>query len=97
MQLRMQQQQHRVQSSAANIRQRQAVEQMEFNQQLYQQQLHQQQQRDFLARPETPSDDEGTRRAKARIEVQHAQAQAREQLQQFERERQAAGSAPAAR
>jgi hypothetical protein len=83
----MQQYQRSAQQPPADARQRQAIEQLELNQQLRQQQLHHQQQRDFQARPELPSEDEGTRRAKAQIEQQRARRESRQQLEQFDLER----------
>lgn len=94
LQLKMQQYQRNTQTPPADARQRQAIEQLELNQQLRQQQLHQQQQRELQARPESPADDEGTRRAKAQIEQQRARQESRRQLQQFDRERQADSKKP---
>ena len=71
LQLRMQQQQHGVQSAPADARQRQALEQLQLEQRQRQDQLHYRQ----AIEPSTaqPSDDEGTRRAKAEMERQRAQ------------------------
>jgi hypothetical protein len=88
-QLRMQQQQHRAQNPPADAHARQALEQLEINQQLRQRQLHERQRRELQVRPEAPSDDEGASRAKAQIERQRAEAESRRQLQQFDRELQA--------
>lgn len=87
LQLKMQQYQRNAVNPPADERQRQAIEQLEVNQQLRQQQLHQQQQREVQARPESPVDDEGTRRAKAQIEQQRARRESRQQLEQFDLER----------
>jgi hypothetical protein len=86
LQLRMQQYQRNGQNPPADARQRQALEQLELNQQLQQQLLHLQQQRERQVRPELPSDDEGTRRAKAQIEERRARQESRRQLDQFDRE-----------
>jgi len=92
--LRMQQQQRNVQSPSANARQQQERERIEINQRQRQQALQYRQQ---IEPPSAqPSDDEGTRRAKAQIERQHAQQQSRRQLQRFDQERrQAAEHGPA--
>ena len=86
LQLRMQQYQRNGQDPPADARQRQAIEQLELNQRLQQQLLHQHQQRELQARPELPSDDVGTRRAKAQIEERRARQESRRQLDQFDRE-----------
>lgn len=92
--LRMQQQQRNVQSPSADARQEQERERIEINQRQRQQALQYRQQ---IEPPSAqPSDDEGTRRAKAQIERQHAQQQSQQQLQRFDRERrQAAEHGPA--
>ena len=87
LQLKMQQYQRNTQNPPADVPQRQAIEQLELSQQLRQQQMHQRQQRNFQARPELPSEDEGTRRAKAQIEQQRARRESRQQLEQFDLER----------
>ena len=92
LQLRMQQDQRAAQYPPADARQRQAMEQLELDQAQRQQQLHFQQQRAQQARPDLPSDDPGTRDAKAQIEQQRAARESRQQLQQFDRELQIQGA-----
>ena len=87
----MQQHQRGAQNPLPDVRSRLATEQLEVNQQLRQQQLHHQQQREQLTRPEMPSDDPGTRSAKAQLERQRAEAESRRQLRQFDWERQDEG------
>lgn len=84
LQLRMHQQQRAVQSPATDARQKQAIDLLEINQQQRQQELQYRQQ----IEPQTaqPSDDEGTRRAKAQMEQQKAQQQSQQQLQRFDSE-----------
>jgi hypothetical protein len=84
LQLRMQQQQRSVQESPADARQQQALEQLQINQQQQQQELHYRQ----GIEPTTaqPSEGEGTRGAKAQIELQKAQQQSQQQLRRFESE-----------
>jgi len=86
LQLRMQQQQRATQSPRADARQQQAEKQLEIDQQQRQQQLHDRQ----GIEPSTaqPSDDEGTRRAKAQMEVQEAGQQGQRQLRRFDHESQ---------
>jgi hypothetical protein len=70
LQLRMQQQQKGVQAAPADARQRQALEQQQLEQR---QRLDQQHYRQAIEPPTAqPSDDEGTRRAKAEMERQKA-------------------------
>jgi hypothetical protein len=84
LQLRMQQQQRAVQSFPADPRQKQAQEKLQADQQLQQQQLHYRQ----AIEPETaqPSDDEGTRRAKAESGRLDAQRRSQQQIRQSARE-----------
>jgi hypothetical protein len=84
LQLRMHQQQRALQTPPAGARQQQAVRQLEIEQQQRQQELHYRQ----GTEPSTaqPTDDEGTRRAKARMDLQKAQQQGARQLQRFERD-----------
>lgn len=93
--MQQQQQQRNVQSPSADARQEQERERIEINQRQRQQALQYRQQ---IEPPSAqPSDDEGTRHAKAQIERQHAQRQSQQQLQRFDQERQQAaehGPAP---
>ena len=86
LQLRMQQQQSATQAPPADARQQQAGKQLEIDQQQRQQELHYRQ----GIEPSTaqPVDDEGTRRAKARLELQKAQRESSRQLQRFDAEAQ---------
>lgn len=86
LQLRMQQQQRAAQSPPADSRQQQAAKQLEIEQQQWQQELHYRQ----GVEPPTaqPSDGEGTRRAKAQMELQKAQQQGQQQLRRFDAETQ---------
>ena len=84
LQLRMQQQQRSVQEPPADARQQQALDQLQINQQQQQQQLHHRQ--GIEPAGAQPSDDEGTRRAKAQMELQKAQQQSQQQLRRFESE-----------
>jgi hypothetical protein len=87
LQLRMQQQQRSVQEPPSSAKQQQALEQLQINQQQQQQQLHYRQ--GIEPTGAQPSDDEGTRAAKAQIELQKAQQQSQQQLRHFETELQA--------
>src|SRR5688572_14299240 len=84
LQLRMQQQQRATQVPPAGVRQQQSGRQLEIEQQQRQQELHYRQ----SVEPSTaqPSDDDGTRRAKAQLEQQKAQRESERQLQRFDRE-----------
>lgn len=84
LQLRMQQHQRGVQSAPADAQQRQALEQLQSEQRQWQEQLHYRQ----AIEPATaqPSDDEGTRRAKAEMERQQAQQESQRQIRQSDRE-----------
>ena len=86
LQLRMQQQQRAVQSPPVDLRQQQAVKQLEIDQQQRQQELHYQQ----GVEPPTaqPSDDGGTRRAKAQMELQEAKRQGQSELRRSDYESQ---------
>ena len=88
-QLRMQQHQRSVQTPPADPREQQAIRQLEIDQRQRQQELHYRQNVDV--QPVLPSDDEGTRRAKAQIEQQRARQQSEQQLQRFDWEQQQAG------
>jgi hypothetical protein len=86
LQLRMQQQQRALQAPPADARQQQSGKQLEIEQQQRQQELHY---RQGIEPPSAqPSDDEGTRRAKAQLELQKAQQLSQDQLRRFEREAQ---------
>jgi hypothetical protein len=91
LQLHMQQQQRATQSPPTDLRQQQQARQLEIDQQQRQQELHYRQ----GIEPSTaqPSDDEGTRRAKASTELQKAQQQGGRQLQRFDAETQHQGEA----
>jgi len=84
LQLRMQQQQRSVQEPPADPRRRQAMEQLQINQQQQQHELHYRQ--DIEPASTQPSDGEGTRRAKAQLELEKAQQQSQQQLRRFESE-----------
>jgi hypothetical protein len=86
LQLRMQQQQHAVQSPPADSQQLQAMKQLEIDQQQRQQDLHYRQSIEPSATH--PSDDEGSRRAKVQIEQERAQQQSQQQLRSFDAESQ---------
>ena len=86
LQLEMQQYQRNSVNPPADARQRQAIEQLELDQSLRQQQLHMDQQRALQTRPEIPSDDPGTRDAKAQLELQRGSQESQRQLQQFDLE-----------
>src|SRR5262245_28993111 len=86
LQLRMQQQQRATQAPPANARQQQAGKQLEIDQQQRQQELHYRQSIEPSAAQ--PVDDEGTRRAKAQIELERARQQSQLQLQRLDREMQ---------
>ena len=90
MQLRMQQYQHSVQNPPGDARQGQVLEQLELDQALRQQQLQMQQQRALQTRPDIPSEDPGTRAAKAQIDQARARQESQRQLQQFDWELQSA-------
>ena len=80
LQLRMQQQQRGVQSPPADPRQKQAQDKLREDQQIRQQQLHYQQAIEPAAAQ--PSDDEGTRSAKAERVRLEAQRQGQRQIRQ---------------
>ena len=84
LQLRMNQQQRALQTPPADARQQQTLRQLEIEQQQRQQEL---QYRQGIA-PSTaqPTDDAGTQRGKAQMELQKAQQESGRQLQRFERE-----------
>ena len=83
-QLRQMQQQRAAQSPPAGAQERQALEKLHIDQQRRQQELHY---RQSIEPPAVqPSDDEGTRRAKAEMERLKAQKQSEQQIRQFERE-----------
>ena len=84
LQLRMQQHQRRLHNPPADARQQQALGQMEADQQQRQQELHYRQ----GIEPATaqPSDDAGTRHAKAQLEEERAREQSQRQLLRFESE-----------
>jgi len=86
LQLRMQQQQGSVQNPPADARQQQAIRQLEADQQQRQQELHYRQ----GIEPATaqPSDDAGTRSAKAQLEQDRAIEQGQRQLLRYESETQ---------
>jgi hypothetical protein len=86
LQLRMQQQQGSVQYPPADARQQQAIRQLEADQQQRQQELHYRQ----GIEPSTaqPSDDAGTRRAKAQLEQDRANEQGQRQLLRYDSEAQ---------
>ncbi|MGH8641750.1 MAG: hypothetical protein ACRET6_08555 [Burkholderiales bacterium] len=85
-QLRMQQQQRSTQAPPADARQQQAGKQLEIDQQQRQQELHY---RQGIEPPSAqPADDEGTRRAKAQLDLQKAQRESSRQLQRFDAETQ---------
>lgn len=89
LQLRMQQQQRALQSPPADARQQQSARQLEVEQQQRQQELHY---RQGIAPPGAhPTDDEGTRRAKAQMELQEAGRQGQQQLRRFDYESQQQG------
>ena len=84
LQLRMQQQQRAVQSPPAGARQKQVLEKLQTDRQQQQQALHY---RQSIAPPVAqPTDDEGTRGAKAEMERLRAQQQSQQQARQLERE-----------
>jgi hypothetical protein len=85
-QLRMQQQQRATQAPPADTRQQQAGKQLEIEQQQRQQELHYRQ--GIEPSIAQPTDDDGTRRAKAQLEQQKAQRQGSRQLQRFDGETQ---------
>lgn len=86
LQLRMQQQQRATQLPPGDSRQQQQVRQLEIDHQQRQQELHY---RQGIEPPTAqPSDDAGTRRAKADLELQKARQQGTGQLQRFEAEAQ---------
>jgi hypothetical protein len=82
----MQQYQRDSVNPPADIRQRQAIEQLELDQSLRQQQLQLNQQRVLQTRPGIPSDDPGTREAKAQLELERVRQESQRQLQQFDLE-----------
>jgi len=84
LQLRMQQQQRGAQDPPSDARRRQAIEQLEAHQRRRQEG---EQYRQEIA-PETahPSDDAGTRRAKAEMERERAREQGERQLRRFDSE-----------
>ena len=86
LQLRMQQHQRRLHNPPADARQQQALGQMEADQQQRQQELQYRQ----GIEPATaqPSDDAGTRHAKAQLEEERAREQSQRQLLRFESEAQ---------
>ena len=84
MQLRMQQYQHSAQNPPADARQGQVLEQLELDQALRQQQLQMEQRRALQTRPDVPSEDAGTRAAKAQIDQARARQESQRQLQQFD-------------
>ena len=84
LQLRMQQQQGSVQNPPANARQQQANRQLETDQHQRQQELHYRQGVEPVS--VQPSEDEGTRRANAQMDLQKAQQQSQQQLRRFESE-----------
>lgn len=91
LQLRMQQQQHGVQSPPADARRKRAIEHLETRQRQRQQELQYRQQ---IEPPSAqPSDDEGTRQAKAEMRRQRVQEQGRQQLRRFGSELRQAGHA----
>jgi len=93
LQLRMQQQQRSVQESPADPRRQQAVEQLQINQQQQQQELHYRQ--GIEPASAQPFEGEGSRGAKAQMELDRAQQQSQQQLRRFESELQAKpGAAP---
>jgi len=87
LQLRMQQQQRSVQEPPAGAKQQQALDLLQINQRQQQQELHYRQGMEPTGAQ--PSDDEGTRGAKAQMELQKAQQQSQQQLRRFESELQA--------
>ena len=87
LQLRMQQQQRSVQEPPAGAKQQQALDPLQINQRQQQQELHYRQGMEPTGAQ--PSDDEGTRGAKAQMELQKAQQQSQQQLRRFESELQA--------
>lgn len=87
LQLRMQQQQRVVQEAPVDPRRRQAMDQLQIDQQQQQHQLHYRQ--GIEPASAQPSDDDGTRRAKAQLELEKAQLQSQQQLRRFESELQA--------
>jgi hypothetical protein len=88
-QLRQLQQQRSVQSPPAGDRERQDLEKLNIEQQQRQQELHYRQ--SVTPTAAQPADDEGTRRAKAEMELLRARQQSQQQLRQFERELQDQG------
>jgi len=86
LQLRMQQQQRATQSPPLDSRQQQSARQLEIDQQQRQQELHYRQGVEPPAAQQ--SDGEGTRRAKAQMELQKAQQQGQQQLRRFDSEAQ---------
>ena len=82
LQLRMQQYHRSAQTPPADAREQEVVRQLEIEQRQRQQELHYRQGIDV--QPALPSDDEGTRRAKAQIEQQRAEQQGQQQLRRFD-------------
>lgn len=87
--LRLQQQQRAVQSPPADLRWRQRAQQLDLDQQQRQQELHYRQGVEPPAGQ--PSDDEGTHRAKAQMDLQRARQQGEQQLHRFETQAQQQG------
>jgi hypothetical protein len=88
-QLRQLQQQRAAQSASAGVREQQALQKLKIDQQQRQQELHY---RQSVGLPSARGgDDEGTRRAKAEMELLRAREQSQQQLRQFERELQNKG------
>lgn len=83
-QLRQLQQQRAAQSPPSGVREQQALEKLQIDQQQRQQALHYRQSIEHQAMP--PADDEGTRRAKAELELLRARQQSQQQARQFDRE-----------
>jgi hypothetical protein len=83
-QLRLMQLQRAAQTPPAGLRERQARERQQVDQRQRQQELHDRQAIEPAAAQ--PANDEGTRRAKAELELQRARQQSQQQIRQFEGE-----------
>lgn len=83
-QLRQLQQQRAAQSLPSGVREQQALEKLQIDQQQRQQALHYRQ--GVERRAAQPADDEGTRHAKAELELLRARQESQQQFRRFERE-----------